>query len=156
VTEQTQQDLACSVHGEQMTCSPEELRTLFLFQKLTDEQLAWLCSHGHVELIQPGPVYAEGDPATCFYVLIEGTVVMYRRVGGDDVEVNRTSGRGTYSGAFNAYIDQLPHVYNNSVRVPEPSRFFVLDAADVAKLMHEWFPMAVHLLEGLFFGQRRT
>src|SRR6202044_715509 len=22
--------------------------------------------------------------------------------------------------------------------------------------MHEWFPMAVHLLEGLFFGQRRT
>jgi len=156
VTEQTQQELACSVHGEEMTCSPEELRSLFLFEKLTDEQLAWLCSHGHVELIQPGPVYAEGDPATCFYVLIEGTVVMYRRVGGDDVEVNRTSGRGTYSGAFNAYIDQLPHVYNNSVRVPEPSKFFVLDAADFAKLMHEWFPMAVHLLEGLFFGQRRT
>jgi signal transduction histidine kinase len=156
VTERTQQEVACSVHGEEMTCSPEELRTLFLFEKLTDEQLAWLCSHGHVELIQPGPVYAEGDPATCFYVLIEGTVVMYRRVGGDDVEVNRTSGRGTYSGAFNAYIDQLPHVYNNSVRVSEPSKFFVLDAADFAKLMHEWFPMAVHLLEGLFFGQRRT
>jgi signal transduction histidine kinase len=89
-------------------------------------------------------------------VLIEGTVIMSRRVGGDDIEVNRTSGRGTYSGAFNAYIDQLPHVYNNSVRVPEPSRFFVLDAQDFAKLMHEWFPMAVHLLEGLFFGQRRT
>ena len=156
MSEQTQQELACSVHGEEMTCSPEELRTLFLFEKLTEEQLAWLCSHGHVELIQPGPVYAEGDPATCFYVLIEGTVVMYRRVGGDDVEVNRTSGRGTYSGAFNAYIDQLPHVYNNSVRVPEPSKFFVLDAADFAKLMHEWFPMAVHLLEGLFFGNKNT
>ncbi len=147
---------SCSNRGEQMACSPEELRTLFLFEELTDEQLAWLCSHGHVELIEPGPVYTEGDPATCFYVLIEGTVVMLRRVGGDDIEVNRTSGRGTYSGAFNAYIDQLPHVYNNSVRVPEPSRFFVLDAKDFAKLMHEWFPMAVHLLEGLFFGQRRT
>jgi signal transduction histidine kinase len=140
----------------QLPCSPEELRTLFLFEKLTDDQLAWLCAHGHVEMIEPGPVYTEGDPATCFYVLIEGTVVMLRRVGGDDVEVNRTSVRGAYSGAFNAYIEQLPHVYNNSLQVPEPSRFFVLDAQDFAKLMHEWFPMAVHLLEGLFFGQRRT
>jgi hypothetical protein len=147
MTEQTQQAPACRAQGEQMTCSPEELRTLFLFEKLTHEQLAWLCSHGHVELIPPGPVYAEGDPATCFYVLIEGTVVMYRRVGGDDIETNRTSDRGAYIGAFNAYIDQLPHVYNNSVRVPEPSRFFVLDAGDFAKLMHEWFPMAVHLPE---------
>jgi signal transduction histidine kinase len=146
---------ACS-RAAQLPCSPEELRTLFLFEKLTDEQLGWLCAHGHVEMFEPGPVYTEGDPATCFYVLIEGTVVMLRRVGGDDVEVNRTSGRGTYSGAFNAYIEQLPHVYNNSLRVSEPSRFFVLDAQDFAKLMHEWFPMAVHLLEGLFFGQRRT
>src|SRR5258708_38156375 len=39
-----------------------------------------------------------------------------------------------------------------SMRVTEPSRFFVLDATDFAQLMHEWFPMAVHLLEGLFFG----
>jgi signal transduction histidine kinase len=145
-----------SESAKQPTCSPDELRTLFLFEKLTDEQLAWLCSHGHAEILGPGPVYTEGDPATCFYVLIEGTVVMYRRVGGDDVETNRTSGRGTYCGAFNAYIDGLPQVYNNSVRVPEPSRFFVLDAKDFAKLMHEWFPMAVHLLEGLFFGTRRT
>jgi signal transduction histidine kinase len=146
---------ACD-RANQLPCSPEELRTLFLFEKLTDEQLGWLCSHGHVEMIEPGPVYTEGDPATCFYVLLEGTVVMSRRVGGDDIEVNRTSGRGTYSGAFNAYIDQLPHVYNNSLRVPEPSRFFVLDAKDFAKMMRAWFPMAVHLLEGLFFGQRRT
>jgi hypothetical protein len=50
VTEQTQQELSCSVHGEEMTCSPEELRTLFLFEKLTDEQLAWLCSHARTGL----------------------------------------------------------------------------------------------------------
>jgi signal transduction histidine kinase len=36
--------------------------------------------------------------------------------------------------------------------VTEPSRFFVLSSACFSKLMHEWFPMAVHLLEGLFFG----
>ena len=52
-----------------------------------------------------------------------------RRVGSDDVETNRTSARGAYIGAFNAYLDRVPQVYNNSVRVSEPSRFFVLDAS---------------------------
>jgi len=140
-----------------LPCSVDELRTLFLFEKLTDDQLQWLCERGHTELIQPGPLYAEGAPATCFYVLLEGTLVMSRRVGADDIEVGRTSSRGVYSGAFMAYLgDRMPQVYNNSVRLTEPSRFFVLDAEVFAELMHEWFPMAVHLLEGLFFGNKNA
>jgi signal transduction histidine kinase len=140
-----------------LPCSVDELRTLFLFEKLTDSQLQWLCERGHTELIQPGPLYAEGAPATCFYVLLEGTQVMSRRVGTDDIEVGRTSSRGVYSGAFMAYLgDRMPQVYNNSVRLTEPSRFFVLDAEVFAELMHEWFPMAVHLLEGLFFGTKNA
>jgi signal transduction histidine kinase len=136
-------------------CSVDELRTLFLFEKLNEDQLQWLCQRGHVELIPTGPVYAEGAPATCFYVLLEGTLVMSRRVGTDDVETGRTSSRGVYSGAFMAYLgDRMPQVYNNSVRVTEPSRFFVLDADLFAQLMRDWFPMAVHLLEGLFFGNK--
>jgi signal transduction histidine kinase len=139
--------------AEELTCSPDELRTLFLFEKLSEDQLKWLCGHGRVELFEPGQLYAEGDPATCFYVLLDGTVVMSRRVGADDVETGRTSQRGVYGGAFNAYLgDRTPQVYMQSLRVTEPSRFFVLDADDFAQLMHEWFPMAVHLLEGLFFG----
>jgi len=138
-------------------CSPEELRCLFLFEKLTGEQLAWLCREGRVELFEPGPVYTEGDAATCFYVLLNGTVVMSRLVGGDEVEVGRTSSVGVYAGAFNAYLgDRVPQIYLQSLRVTEPSRFFVLDAAKFAELMDEWFPMAVHLLEGLFFGQKNT
>ena len=140
-----------------LPCSVDDLRTLFLFEKLTDSQLQWLCERGHTELIQPGPLYAEGAPATCFYVLLEGTQVMSRRVGTDDIEVGRTSSRGVYSGAFMAYLgDRMPQVYNNSVRLTEPSRFFVLDAEVFAELMHEWFPMAVHLLEGLFFGTKNA
>ena len=141
--------------AEALECGPDELRTLFLFEKLTDDQLQWLCERGHVEIIEPGPVYAEGDAATCFYVLLEGTVVMSRRVGADDVEVGRTSQRGAYAGAWQAYMgDRVPQVYNSSMRVTEPSRFFVLGAAAFAELMNEWFPMAVHLLEGAFFGSK--
>jgi signal transduction histidine kinase len=138
-------------------CDPEELRTLFLFEKLTDDQLARLCQEGHVETFAAGPVFAEGDPASCLYVLIEGTVVTTRRVGGDDIEVARTSQRGVYSGAYTAYLgDRVPQIYQNSMRVTEPSRFYVLGAECFEQIMAEWFPMAVHLLEGLFIGGQRT
>jgi signal transduction histidine kinase len=138
-------------------CDPEELRSLFLFEKLTDEQLTRLCVEGYVETIEPGPVFAEGEPATCLYVLIDGAIVTSRRVGGDDVEVARTSQRGVYSGAYMAYLgDRLPQSYANSMRVTEPSRFYVLGADCFAQIMNEWFPMPVHLLEGLFFGSQRT
>ena len=35
-----------------MKCDIDELRTLFLFEKLDDELLGWLCDHGHVETIE--------------------------------------------------------------------------------------------------------
>ena len=138
-------------------CDPAELRSLFLFEKLSDEQLQRLCEEGHVELIDPGPVFSEGDPARNLYVLIEGALVTSRRVSGDDVEVARTSQRGVYTGAFMAYLgNRVPQTYPNSMRVSEPSRFFVLGADCFSQIMNEWFPMPVHLLEGLFIGGRRT
>jgi signal transduction histidine kinase len=142
-------------------CSTEELRTLFLFEKLTGAQLDWLCRRGRVESFPAGPVYAEGDPATAFYVLLDGTLVLSRRVGADEVELGRTSRRGVYAGAWQAYLgNHVPQLYSNSMRVTERSRFFTLDAAVFASLVQEWFPMAVHLMEGhVFYGvdlQERT
>jgi signal transduction histidine kinase len=140
-----------------LQCSIEELRTLFLFEKLTDEQLNWLCDNGHVEYFEPGPVYSEGDQATCFYVLLNGTVVLSRRVGVDDVDTTRSSQRGVYAGAMRAYLGgNAPDTYNGSMRVTEPSRFFVLDAPLFSQAMGEWFPMAVHLLDGLFYGIKNS
>jgi signal transduction histidine kinase len=138
-------------------CDPVELRTLFLFEKLSDEQLQWLCREGHVEFIPSGWVCREGEPAEFFYTLLEGAVVLSRKVGDDDVEINRADQPGVYGGAFQAYLgDRIRQVYNNSLRVSAPSRFFVLSADKFAQLMREWFPMPLHLLEGLFFGSRNV
>ncbi|MFJ5843013.1 ATP-binding protein [Streptomyces shenzhenensis] len=143
--------------GRLMPCNPKEIGSLFLFERLEPEQLARLCHEGRVELFEAGPVYTEGEPATCFYVMLEGTVVLSRRVAGDDIEVTRTSQRGVYAGAMQAYLgDRVRQLYNNSMRVTEPTRFFVLPADTFADIMSEWFPMAVHLLEGLFFGSKST
>lgn len=136
-------------------CMPDELRTLFLFEKLSDQQLQALCDNGHIATFEPGPVVIEGDPATCFYVLLDGELVMSKRSGGVDIETNRTSQRGVYCGAWSAYIPDEEQLYQASVRVTKPSRFFVLDAEAFARFMHDEFPMAVHLLEGHMVGGRR-
>jgi signal transduction histidine kinase len=138
-------------------CGADELRQLFLFKGLTDDQIGWLCREGRVIATEPGPVYREGEPAEFLYVLLSGTVVLSRRIGEDDVEVTRTSSPGVYAGAFFAYLgDRVPQVYNNSLRATERSRFYVLEAGKFAGLMADWFPMAKHLLEGLFFGIKNT
>ncbi|MFE3263319.1 ATP-binding protein [Streptomyces sp. NPDC059215] len=143
--------------GRPLPCDKSELGSLFLFEKLDQDQLERLCQEGRVELFDPGPVYTEGDAATCFFVLLQGTVVMSRRVAGDDVEISRSSQRGVYAGAMQAYLNGPDQsFYKGSMRVTEPSRFFVLPAEVFAAVLRDWFPMAVHLLEGLFFGSQNT
>jgi signal transduction histidine kinase len=144
------------VNGE-LGCDVDELRTLFLFEALSEEQLGWLCREGHVDLVEAGWIYREGEPAEFLYVLLEGSVAMSRRVGQEDVEFSRSDQRGVYGGAFQAYLgDRIPQVYNNSLRVTETSKFFVLGADKFSQLMQDWFPMALHLLEGLFFGMKNS
>ncbi|ORW22785.1 histidine kinase [Mycobacterium palustre] len=140
-----------------MPCRPDELRTLFLFEALTDRQLEMLCASGHVEQYEPGPICVEGEPATCLYVLIEGELVMSKLSGGQDIETNRTSQRGVYCGAWRAFTGQPQHQsYDATVYVTKPSRFFVLDAPAFARFMKDQFPMAVHLLDGMAVGLERT
>ncbi len=134
-------------------CTPELLSGLFLFESLSDERLEYLCRHGAVVHVEPGWLYRQGDDATRFYVLLDGALVMSRRVVDDEVEVNRTSFRGSYVGAWTAYLgDLVPQVYDQSVRVTEAANFFQLDATVLRDIMRDWFPMAQHLLSGLFQG----
>jgi signal transduction histidine kinase len=136
----------------------DELRTLFLFESLSDEQLRWLSAAGYVEEIQDGIVYTEGDPATCCYILLSGELRLCKLSHGEEVEINRTRQRGVYSGAFNAFFgsDEKKKNYSATMRVTEPSEFFVIDAVTMATMMNTWFPMAVHLIEGFIMGVRRT
>jgi signal transduction histidine kinase len=144
-----------AVVTDTVACDIDELRSLFLFEKLNDDQLRWLCEHGKVQHVEPGWLFREGEPAVSFYVMLDGSLAMSRQVGTDDVETSRTSQVGVYTGAWSAYLgERAPQTYAGSCRVLTPSRFFVLTAGDFAKVMSDWFPMAVHLLEGLFFGNQ--
>ena len=139
--------------------TPAELRTLFLFEKLTDEQLAWLSEHGcTMHMPAGGLVVREGDPAEQFFVLLSGTIALTRKVGQDEVQTVRTEQRGVYMGATQSYLrdDGVPRQYMASMRALDDSDLLVLSAADFGYMMREWFPMAIHLLEGLILGMRNT
>ncbi len=140
-------------------CYVDELRTLFLFEKLSDEQLEWLCRRGHVETRPPGPVYSTGDPAEWLFVLLKGTIALSQRVGDAEVETNRSDQRGAYAGAWSAFLGKdapAQRQYNSSMRAITEAQFFMLPAEDFNEAMHTWFPMAVHLLEGVFYGGQRS
>ncbi len=136
--------------------APDEVRTLFLFESLDDEQVAWLAEQGRVERRAAGElVYAEGEPAECFFILLDGMVRLCRTVHGDQVEINRTDQRGVYGGATQAYIGD-EQVYRHSMWALTDAEFFVLPAEQFAYAVRTWFPMAMHLLEGLYIGMRDT
>jgi signal transduction histidine kinase len=138
--------------------SPGELRTLFLFEKLDDDQLAWLSENGYCQKWSGGEsVYNEGDPATCFYILLSGTLSMHRRVENTEVETGRTNQRGVYAGATQSFVKGMADLpYWGSVRAVTDCEFWVIGASEFGEQFREWFPMAVHLLEGLTQGYRSS
>ena len=131
--------------------APDELRTLFLFEHLSDDQLAWLAERGRVvEYPAGGTIHAEGAPASCFFVLLSGTIAMLSRVQGGEIELFRSDYRGSYTGSFDAYLSDrgVPQLYAGTARAITDCRLFELPAADWGHAVKEWFPMAAHLLAG--------
>jgi signal transduction histidine kinase len=132
----------------------EELRSTFLFESLTDEQLDWLVERGTVEVHDAGTlVYNQGDLADSFYVLLEGEVELLKRLDGNDVVLTTSALPGSYAGAMRAFIQaSQDESYVSSLRTVTRCRLFKLRAEDFSYALRTWFPMAVHLLDGMFLG----
>jgi len=137
------------------TLSRDDLRQLFLFESLSDDQLDWLSAHGEVKTVPAGEtVVAEGDQPTCFFVLLSGTLSLSRFVGGERVQVNRTDHVGSYFGATQSYLstDRAQKTYGATVEAVTDMRIFQLPADEWGVQVRAWFPMAIHLLDGIFLG----
>ena len=139
---------------EPVRLSPAELRTLFLFETLM--MMSWTGSV-RTGTARPGlpasTVYTEGEPATCFFILLSGTLSMHRRVENTEVETARTNQRGVYCGATQSFVKGMAELpYWGSVRAVTDCEFWVIGAAEFGEKFREWFPMAVHLIEGMTSG----
>ncbi len=113
-----------------------------------------MVEHGTVESHPAGVnVYTQGDPAESFYVLLDGEIELVKRMDGTDVVLSTTSQPGSYAGVMRAFISVSgAQSWASSLRTVRNSRLFKVSADDFAYLLQTWFPMAVHLLDGMFLG----
>ncbi|MBA8794575.1 signal transduction histidine kinase [Friedmanniella endophytica] len=159
-TDTTSTDTTSTPHdgegGDRLT--PEQLRELFLFESLDPGKLDWIAANGHVVHREAGTrIYSEGEPATCFFVLLEGTLTMARTVGGSELELVRSNQRGVYLGATTAFVQsETVPPYQGSANAITDVTLLEIDARAFGGKIRTWFPMAMHLMEGLLLGMRRS
>jgi signal transduction histidine kinase len=130
-----------------------DLRGLALFQGLTDAQLADLVAAGEEIRFGAGEVlFRAGERAEAWWVLIDGSVDLVRHVGREDVVVRTMDQPGLWAGGFGAWDEH--GVYLATGRGAVDGRFLRVPAADLRDLTNAWFPLATHLLEGLYSTAR--
>src|ERR1700761_561944 len=132
--------------GEPMSTqmTAPELRELFLFAELDDEQIAWIQAHADVVEFGANEVICrEGEPARCFWVLLGGEFAMLQTIRGAEVETTRSAQRGTYGGSTTSYSPEAAtEPYKHTLRTVTPSSFLALPAAEWATALRTWFPLA--------------
>jgi CRP-like cAMP-binding protein len=128
------------------------LRSMPLFEELSDEQARWLAERGTVVRLDGGErVLAEGTPAEDFYVLIEGEVQVSRSVGGYELVI----GASDQPGAWGGTLPQIGDTNVVTVRALGPSRLFRVPMPVVQEMLAGGFPILRHLLAGLWSGTQR-
>lgn len=126
-----------------------ELRSLDLFDGLSDAQLDELVEAGEEVAVEPGAtVFGEGEPADFWWVLLEGQIDLIRHVGREDTVVARMDVPGRWAGGFRAWDGE--GVYLATGRAHTPARMFRLSSTALRERSNAWFPFGGHLIEGLY------
>jgi len=126
----------------------ELLRSLPLFDGLSDDQLRELLAAGEVRSFGPGDVlFREARPADDWWVLLDGTIELIRHVGHEDTVLGAMSSPGQWAGGFRAW-DQHG-IYLGTSRPTTTGRILRIPAARLGDLANSWFPFGVHLIKGL-------
>src|SRR5262245_5464298 len=89
----------------------DELRGIFLFAGLTDDQLGeLLAASEEVPFDVDTPLFREGDPADHWWVLLEGRVELLRRAGQDEAVLGAMDRPGVWAGGFRAWDDSSSYL----------------------------------------------
>ena len=133
----------------------DDLRGLFVLEGLTDDQLHQVLVAGDEVHFDAGDeLFHEGEPATSWWVLLEGRVDLVRQAGREEPVVMMTMDRpGLWAGGFHAW--DATSSYLATARAATAGRMFCMPSAALGEVSRAWFPSAVHLIEGFFQTVRR-
>jgi signal transduction histidine kinase len=125
----------------------DDLRSIFLFEGLTDDQLLELIDVAEEVPFGEGDVlFSEGEPADFLWVLLEGKVNLLR--GREEAIVNVMERPGVWAGGFRAWNDTAG--YLTTGRGSTAGRMFRVPSASLGERVRAWFPFSVHLIEAFF------
>jgi signal transduction histidine kinase len=127
----------------------DDLRPLFLFAGLSEEQLLSLVAAGEeVHFTEGDVLFREGDPADYWWVLLEGQVELLRRFGHEETVMSVMERPGVWAGGFRAWAETPGYLATS--RASGPGRMLRIPSPALGELARAWFPFGVHLIEGFF------
>jgi signal transduction histidine kinase len=126
-----------------------DLRSMSIFDGLTDDQLGELVAGGTEVAIEPGAdLFREGEQADFWWVLVDGALDLIRRVGREESVVARMDVPGRWAGGFRAWDEH--GVYLATARGARPGRVLRVPTEVLRDRANAWFPFASHLIAGLY------
>src|SRR5262245_45463052 len=126
----------------------DEVRDLFIFDGLSDEQLgALLAAAEAVPFVANEILFSEGQPADSWWVLLDGQVELVRKAGRDEAVVMMTMERpGVWAGGFKAWDDAGSYLATG--RGATSGRMLRIASSDLGDFTRTWFPFSVHQIQG--------
>jgi signal transduction histidine kinase len=132
----------------------DDLRSINLFDGLTDDQLGDLVQAGTEIGIEPGvELFHEGEHADFWWVLVDGAIDLMRHIGREETLVGRMDTPGRWAGGFRAWDEH--GVYLATGRGALDGRVLRVPAEALRALCNAWFPFGDHIIAGLY-GTART
>jgi signal transduction histidine kinase len=128
---------------------PEDLRGIFLFDGLSDEQLGELIAAGDEVHFDSGDVlFREAEPADFWWVLLTGRVELLRRTRWEESVVGVMDRPGVWAGGFRAWSDHAGYLATG--RGADTGVMLRIPAEALGERVRAWFPFGVHLVKGFF------
>ena len=127
----------------------DELRSLFLFAGLSDEQLRQLDDASTIVTFQDGDVlFHEGEPSAYWWVLLDGRIDILRRSAHEESVIAVMDRPGLWAGGFLAWTDSFG--YLGTSRASGSGRVLRVPASALREFVLTSFPFGVHIIEGFF------
>ncbi len=130
----------------------EELRATFLTGGLTDEQLAELIAVGTtVAFERDEELFREGEPADYLWILLEGSIGLYRQAISETSHLMTMTTPGQWAGGLRAWGDaSAASGYRASGAGMSAGRVFRVPSEDLGRLVEQWFPFGKHMINGVY------
>jgi signal transduction histidine kinase len=131
-----------------------ELHANPLFAGLDAGQLEELVARSEEVWFAEGEVlFREGQLADDWFVFLEGEITLARHAGHGDSVVAVMEHLGQWSGGFRAWDEHAKYLTTGTGQVP--GRVLRVPAAQLRELTQAWFPLALHLMQGVVTSVRK-